>query len=326
MPAPSSSLATLRPDITDSFTEFDLEMNFNGLIASKVFPVFDVPKASGNFGKIPLEQLLQKRNTLRAPGSGYSRGNWTFEPDTYITQEYGAEEPVDDNQAEMYSDYFDAEVVSGARARSAVLMNAEERVAAAVFNAAIWTGAALSTAVSNEWDDAVNATPIEDVFAAKHLIWDGSGLHANALIINWKVLDNLKNSEQVIERINSQGAGNPSKPDDINEAMLRAVFGLQHIIVAGAALNTATEGQAATIASPWSSEYAMVCRVATGNDFREPCIGRTFHWAQDGSSYGGTAESYRDETVRADIIRVRHQVGEKRLYAQAGHLLSNITT
>ena len=73
-------------------------------------------------------------------------------------------------------------------------------------------------------------------------------------------------------------------------------------------------------------EYAMVCKVATGRDFREPCIGRTFHWSADGSSIGGTVESYRDETVRADIIRVRHDVDELVLYPQAGHLLSNITT
>jgi len=70
----------------------------------------------------------------------------------------------------------------------------------------------------------------------------------------------------------------------------------------------------------------MVCRVATGNDMREACIGRTFHWGQDGSSVGGTVESYRDEVVRGNVIRVRHDVDEVILYPQAGHLLSNVTT
>jgi hypothetical protein len=51
-----------------------------------------------------------------------------------------------------------------------------------------------------------------------------------------------------------------------------------------------------------------------------------FHWSEDGSSPGGTVESYRDEIVRGNIIRVRHDVDEVVLYAQAGHLLSNITT
>jgi hypothetical protein len=36
-------------------------------------------------------------------------------------------------------------------------------------------------------------------------------------------------------------------------------------------------------------------------------------------------ESYRDEKVRGDVIRVRHDVDEIVLYPEAGHLLSNIT-
>jgi hypothetical protein len=35
---------------------------------------------------------------------------------------------------------------------------------------------------------------------------------------------------------------------------------------------------------------------------------------------------YRDEVVRADIVRVRHDVDEKILYPEVGQLLKNITT
>jgi hypothetical protein len=108
--------------------------------------------------------------------------------------------------------------------------------------------------------------------------------------------------------------------------MLAAVFDLPHIIVAGGSQNTANEGQVAAISQLWSDEYAMVCRVATGADFKEPCIGRTFHWGADGSSIGGTVESYREEQTRSEIIRCRHDVDEITLYPQAGHLLSNVTT
>ena len=108
--------------------------------------------------------------------------------------------------------------------------------------------------------------------------------------------------------------------------MLSAVFDLPNIIVAGTSKNGAKEGQAASPTQIWSGEYAMVCKIASGPDMRDPCIGRTFHWSQDGSSIGGTVESYRDETVRGDVIRVRHQVAEVVLYPEAGHLLSNVTT
>jgi len=326
MPTPTSSLATLRPDIRGSFTEFDLEMNERGFISTRVFPVVDVASQAGVFGKIPVEELLQQRETKRAPGSGYARGNFRFETSTYACEEHGAEEPVDDREAKMYAEYFDSEVIAGLRARSAVLINAEQRVADAVFNTTTWTGASLTTAITDEWDDITNAVPLTNVDAAVKKVYDNSGLWANALIINQKVFRNLRRCKQVIDAIESSGAGQSSKQSDITAELLAQVFDLEFVIVAGSSKNGAKEGQAATPSQIWSDEYAMVCRVATSPDFREPCIGRTFHWSQDGSSIGGTVESYRDENVRANIIRVRHDVDELVLYPQAGHLLSNITT
>lgn len=327
MPSPSGSLATQRPDLA-TFLEFDLESERAGYIATQVLPVMNVASQAGTFGKIPLEQLLQQRSTLRAPGSGYARGNWTFETTTYATVEHGAEEPIDDRESRMYADYFDAEQVSTMRAFSSVLRNAEQRAADLVFNSTTWTGGGLTTAVTNEWDanHTANAVPITDVEAAVAKVYDGSGLWPNALIINRKVFRNLRNLDQIIERINSEGAGNASKPSDITAEMLARVFDLDYVIVAGTSRNSAKEGQAATPVQIWDSEYAMVCKIATSSDMREPCIGRTFHWSDDGSSIGGSVESYRDETVRGDVVRVRHDVDEFVLYPQAGHLLSNVTT
>jgi hypothetical protein len=325
MPAPTSALTTLRPDLA-SFLEFDLESDRLGYVASKVFPVVEVASQAGVFGVIPVEQLLQQRTTARAPGSGYSRGNFTFTTSSFACEEHGAEEPVDDRQAKMYREYFDAEQVSTLRAFSAVLRNAERRVADAVFNATTWNGASLTTGITHEWDDATNCVPITDVNAARNKVYDGSGLWANALIINKKVFHNLRRSSQVIDAIESAGAGDASKQSDITADLLARVFDLDYVIVAGASRNSAAEGAAATPTQIWSDEYAMVCRIATSADMAEPCIGRMFHWSEDGSSPGGTVESYRDEIVRANIIRVRHDVDEVVLYPQAGHLLSNITT
>lgn len=326
MPSPSSSLATQRPDLAESFVEFDLAMDQAGFIGHEVFPVVDVAAQAGNFGKIPIEQLLQSRDTKRAPGSGYARGKFTFEPATYSCDEHGAEEPVDDREAKMYAEYFDAEQIASLRAYSSVLRNMESRVADAVFNTSTWTGSGLTTGVTNEWDDSANAVPLTDVEAAVGKIYDGSGIWANALVINRKVFRNLRNCDQIIDRINASGAGSPSTASEVTTAMLAQVFDLEHILVGGSSKNGATEGQSASPTQIWSDEYAMVCKVATGNDFREPCIGRTFHWDEDGSSIGGTVETYRDEVVRSNITRVRNDSCEVVLYAAAGHLLSNVTT
>jgi hypothetical protein len=322
MPSPSSSLATLRPDLAASFEAFDIEAEKAGYIARKVLPTVDVAAQAGTYGKIPLEQLLQQRDTKRAPGSGYARGKFNFDDSQYACEEHGAEEPVDDREAKMYADYFDAEVIAAKRAYNAVLRNAEQRVADAVFNTTTWTGSSLYTDVSGTpWATIASAVPLTNVEAAVQKVYDGSGLWPNALVINKKVFRNLRNTAQVIDRIASSGAGNRNLASDVTIDMLAQAFDLDYIIVAGGSYNSAKEGQTATPAQLWSSTYAMVCKVATTSDFREPCIGRTFHWGADGSSADGNMETYRDEVVRSNIIRVRHDVDEVVLYAQAGHLL-----
>lgn len=324
MPSPSKSLATLRPDLAGSLMEFDLAMDRQGFIAQRVFPVFEAELVAGQFGRIPIAQLLQTRDTRRARGGGYSRSDYTFEDESYSTKEYGAEEPVDDNEAKMYANYFELEQVSTIRAFDAVLRNAEARAAGRLFDPTVWTGAALTTAVAQPWSSAVNSKPIDDVEAAVNAVWDASGIWPNALVIHRKVFRKLRQSEQIIDRITSSGAGSSAVAGKITEQQLADVFDLAYVIVAGSAKNGAQQGQSPQIKPIWDAQYAMVCRVAETNDIREPCIGRTFHWDADGSLIGGAVESYRDERTRGDVIRVRHQVDEKVLYKEAGHLLSNI--
>lgn len=323
---PKSAVATLRPDLGGSMMEFDLQADRAGFIGHRVLPILDVALAGDTIPVIKLESLLQDRDTNRKPGGGYSRGDWEFDDDSYSTKEQGAEEPVDENTARKYRNYFDAEQICSARAIDAVLRNAERRTADLVFNATTWTGASLATAVTNEWDDATNATPISDVAAAKKKVWEGTGLWPNALIINRSVFNNLRTLDEIKEAIQSAGAGFPTRARDITAQQLAEVFDLDHILVAGGARNTANEAKSRQIASIWSDEYASVARIATSQDIAEPVLGRTFHWTEDGSLADGLVESYWLEEIRSDVVRCRHQVHEKLLYIACAHLLSNITT
>ena len=322
---PSSNPVTLRPDLAE-FMEFDIESERQGYVATQVLPVVETGLQSDNPGRVPLESLLFDGETLRNSGSNYNRGSFKFETFSYSTQENGWEEPIDERDEKRYQNLLQVDRIANARAQGVVARNQEKRAAALVFNTTTWNGAALTTAITHEWDDAVNCVPVTDVEAAVKKVYDGSGLWANALVINRQVFRNLRTSNQIRDRISSSGAGDPSKARDITIEMLKAVFDLDYIIVAGASKNTANENAAATPAQIWSGEYAMVCRIATGADMREPCIGRTFHWSADGSVIGGTVEEYEEVQSRSRIIRVRHETDEVIMYPQAGHLISNITT
>lgn len=323
-PSPSTQPSTLRPDL-GAFMEFDAEMDRQGFIGLRVAPVLEVGLQSDNPGKVPVEQLLQAANVKRSASGGYNRGSIQFDKWSYATEEYGREEILSDRLVRQYRNIFDAETVVSIRARDIVLREAEKRYASLIFNTDTWTGATLTTAVTTEWSTAASATPCADVKAAKIKVFEGTGIWPNALIIDYIVFMNLRETAEVRDRIASSGAGNAVKAADITPMMLAQVFDLDQVIVARSAKNTADEGQSASMAQIWDDEYAMVARVATSNDVQEPCIARTFHWSDDGSDIGATVEEYYSDETRARIIRARHDTDEVVMYAQCGHLLSNIT-
>lgn len=321
MASPTSALTVHRPDLA-TVEEISIESQRRGFIAYQVLPIVTVGKKVGIYGRIPLDQLLQNADTSRAPGANYARGNFTFDRATYACAEHGYEEPIDDQERDMYSSFYHAELVAAARAFGFVLRNAEKRVSAAVFNASTWS----VTAVTNEWDDAANATPRANVKAAMIAVWEASGLWPNALIINHIIFEHLKDVAEIIDRLKYAGFTDP-RPSNITQIALAQALGIERVIVAGSPKNTANEGQAVAIAPIWSSEYAMVAKIAReGEDFKEPALGRTFHWPDGGSQPGGTIEMYREEKIRSDIVRVRHDVGEVIDFVAAGELLSNIIT
>lgn len=326
MPAPSTSLSTLRPDLA-SFFEFDLEANRRGLIALQVAPVVEVALQADNPGKIPIEQLLKVgAGRPRGSGAAYDRGSWTFTTWSYATLDYGWGEPLDDRDRARYQYLVDAETVCVARAYNNVLLNAEIRMATMIFDTSTWTGASLYTDVgTTEWAQTnwATATPIAHVEAAVRKVWDNSGIWPNALVLNRTKYRDLRQCTEIRERIVASGAGTPAKASDITQEMLASVFDLDYVIVAGSAKDSATEGQDTTVASIWG-DYAMVCKVATGADIREPCIARTFHWSEAGSQIGGVIKQYREEDKHSDIFEVSHDVAEVVMYTELGHLIAGI--
>jgi hypothetical protein len=313
--------------------DFDQEMNRRGFIAAQVAPVFESAVQAGTYGRVPLKQLLKEPEVGRNSRGEYNRTNFTFEDAVFATKERGIEIPVDRRQAKMYASFFDFEMVCAAQALDIVLRAAEKRVADAIFNAT--TFASYTAAVGTPWTiaNAATATPTSDVETAVRAVWAATGIWCNALIINRHVFRALRYIDDITDKVASLGAGASVEPGKITTATLASVFDLPKIIVAGSARDSANEGQAASITNVWSSSYAMVARVnEPGDSIEVPGLARTIHWGEDGSTIGGTIETYYEDSSRGDVVRVRHDVQEKIMYADSsgvsqglGYLLSNIS-
>jgi hypothetical protein len=327
MPSPSASSDVRLNPVLGTLFEIDLNYTLQQLIGYMVLPVIDVPLASSTFGRVPTEQLAKLSDVKRTSTGSYNRVNFTHTEDSYATREYGLEGVVDRRNSRIYSNFFDAKQATAGRVQLDLLVNAEKRVADAVFNTSTFTGASLTTGITNEWDDFTNATPIDDVIAASTKVRDNSGRYANCLAISEKVFNNLIRCSQIKEALQANGAGQTSRLSEMTPQIVASCFGKNwEILIGGAVYDSAKEGQSTTFSDVWSGEYAMVFRRAQTNNIEEPALGRTFHWGGDGSMPLGIAEDYPEDCVRSDVVRFRHEVQEKIIYPECGHLLSNITT
>jgi hypothetical protein len=335
---PSTSLATLRPDLAASFEAFDLAEQEAGFVASKILPFIPVGEAQGNYGFFPPEEMVKNSQDARSPGGAYDRGSGTFKPLTYHCQEHGGEEPVDDREAKMYRNYFDAESYAARRRRNIILRNREARViafatdatnnfTAALGNYGVQGAGAFTTAsggaTGEAWANQGTSDPVTDVAIASNLMWLASGLKPNIGVISYARFWNLRRNASIQSQIKYSGLADPAMAANTARSIISELFGLE-LVVAGSVTNIAKEGQVFSGASMWTDSKFLLAKAATSGDFREACLGRTFHWSEDGSSENGTVETYRDETVRSNIVRVRMDVDEQIILPTAGYLLTGI--
>ena len=314
MVAPSSATFQ-RPDLGSAFQELSIIAQNNGFIGMDILPAFETPLATANFSVIPVDQLLQQRDTTRAPGAGYSRGTYTFEQASFTTIEYGAEEPVGDRERSIYSYSFDLERVAAERAVGFVMRQHEQQVADAIMDTSTFANSAAGTT----WATSATATPIANVFSAIKSVRTQSGLEANCVVMDLNLFLDLKACEEVIDRV-KYGGGNED-PANISAQALAEIFGVEKVLVSRGSKNTAQQGQAASLSGIFNNTRCFVGRVSTGLDLRDACVGRTFLNTNDGAG-SLVLEQYRDEPRRADIIRARLDFDAKIIYADAGHIIT----
>ena len=314
-------LATQRRDL-ESFVEFDLIANRAGFIGYQVLPMLDVSYQADNFGRIPQDQLARLAEVERTSQGGYNRIHWTFEDDSYQTREYGLEGPIDRRNARIYREVVDAYRATTAIVTHNILARAELRVAAEMAAAAF-----NSTAVGTSWlpANAATNTPITDVKDASQRVRDAMGQYANAAIMTRFEFRNCQESDQVHQRIHAMGAGGPIKPTDITKELLAQCFDVEKVIVADSCYDDSPEdadGSGANLVDIWERGTIYVCKLAKTQSIEESCVGRTFHWTGDGSTANGTVETYYEEKVRGDVVRVRHETDEKIIYPVCGEKLT----
>lgn len=315
----SNTAAIYRGDVAGVLEQAkDWETN---LIGTRVMPILNVPVRAGQYPSFRLQQgqLLKTEVKPRAPYSAFARGTRAFQYESYLAQEWGYEEAVDDVIASDMNRFFDAEVVAAKLARRKLLLAHELRVQGQIFNTSNFTstnsGVAYTTANLATFDIA------EDIqLAIDRLLANGEAVNNLRVVIPYQVWTRARASTKFQNRL--RGAGISS--DTILNASTQAaaeVFGVSEVLIGRAAYDSAPEGIAYASANVWPTTYVWVGSVTDGGaGYFGGGAGYTLNWSEYGPAVG--VFTYRDETIKSNILRAAHYVSEKVINSNAGQLIA----
>lgn len=295
--------------------------NADDWIGTKLLPIFKTKVSKGSFSAVTRETLTQNPDAKRAPSGAYNRIVTGAKDKSFICQDFGLENPLDDSERAMYATDFDAELAASQTCAAAVLRAQEIRIKTLMQDTAVFTGSALTTDVSGTapWATA-GSDIVATVLAAKEKVRQNTGMRANAVWFSHALLENaIKKNTDIKARIQYVAR--------VTDAEIRAaladMFGVKYVFVAGGIYNGAKEGQTFSASDIWGSTYAGVCVVAedpAGKNLKTPGVGRTFLWEED-SPENALVEEYRDEPIRSNVYRVRQNTDEVIIDQYFAHLL-----
>ncbi len=290
-------------------------------IGNQVFPEYPVDIRTGDFTKILKGSggLLATEGSdalVRAPGTAYKATGRTTAKDGYRCVDRGLIEPVDDTNAQDLARYFDAESASAKLCERNVRIAYEQRVAAKTFDTAQWgaTGAIVPYTYANK----ATIDFIEDVKAMIRLV-NMRGEQANTLILNKALWDLVKASTLLRTYFFGANGGGAQVTPELVAADLK----LQNILVPESSYSVSKKGKDVTDADLryiWPATHLWVGEVKGGAP-EEGGAGRTFVLAPMAEDLI-VVESYREEAIRSNVVRVRQDTDEKIINQCSGTLLT----
>lgn len=288
-----TTTAAFDPILSDMLDKIGMN-DFPGL---RILPPAERGISQGKYPIFDAEQFDNDSAKKRAPGTKFSRRDFKYGQQSFDTEQYGEEGVLPDEDANQ----ADQDGISDARGaiakflRRDLLVGHDRRVADVVYNAAFNSTSATAAMSSNS-----TAKPIEDMQNAVERLKLKGFTDNLKLVIESSLWQEFKNTDDVREIFNGNG-------QFFQEQVLRDAIGIDEIIICNSAYNSAAKGKSASRTKIWPTDKYLIGRI-TGGDFANGGFGRTIAYNENGGVF--SAEEYRDETIKADVLRVYNAVDE----------------
>ncbi|HIJ70665.1 MAG TPA: hypothetical protein HPP87_04790 [Planctomycetes bacterium] len=302
---PESTSVVFREDLSALASEFDAAKAATRFIGRRAAPIFTSGICDGQYPVMNRENFKKPASGDRAKDGAYNRITGEFGSGTFACEEHGLEYPIDDRRRKRYASLFDAERAATEILRYQLQMLHEIRVYT-LYSGGGWTNHNVSTA----WSTTASAVPLDDIAAGINAICDACGCLESelSLIIPRADLLEMIRTDQVNDKLKYTYPG--VQPSMLTAAQVAAMLGIKQVLRATSAYDTKEEGVAESTSQIWAAGVMWLALLCNENDSLEiPSAARTILWTADAPELP-VIETYREEKVRADIVRSRDDTDE----------------
>jgi len=134
-------------------------------------------------------------------------------------------------------------------------------------------------------------------------------------------MEDCRDVQAIIDRLAGSGAGQSTRPDQINEQQLAQVLGVDQVLVA-----KSISYSGGTVDSVFPRDKALLIRTPRTNNLAEPCYGRTFVYSGVWGDFLAMPYTYREEKIACDIVRLAHESQEKVMYSELAQVITGLVT
>ncbi len=299
-----STNASFNPVLSEALNK----IGENKFVGTSILPIRNVGTKNGDYPIFSDDQFDLNDSAIRSAGSSFARRDFDYGKQSYACLQYALEGVLPDEDASKASDdgISDAAGAIAQKLQRDIMVGHEVRVQSVLQNGGF--NATGATAAMS----AGTAKPITDIQNAVERL-NANGMFDNlSLIIESSLYNEMINTDDVRSIFNGNG-------QYTSKDILTSALGVSNIIVCPTRYNSAAKGQAASRTKIWEENAYYVAQIA-GGEFSNGGIGRTLAYSPDGGAF--TAETYRDEPIKSDILRVYMSADEVIINANAGERIT----
>ena len=276
-----------------------------GYLADSILPPVPVAKEAGSYWVYD-KSRFDAPDAKRAPRSEYNRVDWDVSTDTYLTQKYGLEGEIDDEERENAASPLDLDVDTTEIVTDMLLNDREKRVANLVLSTSNITQNTTLTG-SDQWNDD-SSDPQAAIATGRQTIWAATGQRPNRLAIGYLVFEALKRNPAIKAIIQY------TERAIVTTQLLATLFEVDEVLVGSVLRRTSKEGQTDALTDVWGKD-ALLFYAEKSPSLKRATFGYQLR------QHDMKVFRYREDKRDTDVIRVTEKQAEKIVSVQLAYLI-----